>query len=269
PTAPETVSKVEASRPRSRRRSGPMDAGPSSRARAASCSRRPALTTRMPRARRHAGIATRSTRFGRSPRRPEAEPMSGFVAGALVAHPPILLTEVGGAQSERLRATADAMRQLDGILSSVDAPLASVVSPPSPASMTSLPVRRAAYAAGDLARFRAPQVRVEAQVDAALAAALVVDGQQAGFALTWAEETELDHGVVVPLPSLPRTMAGKRCIFLGVSGWPLSRSIEFGGWLQMRLRDRAASRIGSADRSQRRTPDAPYAFRPPVTLIDR
>src|SRR5207249_7123144 len=199
----------------------------------------------------------------------EAGSWSSFVAGALVAHPPILLTEVGGAQSERVRATADAMRQLDGILSTVDAPLAIVVSPHSPSSMTSLPVRRAAHASGDLGRVRAPQVRVEAQVDVALAAALVVDGQRAGFALTWAEETELDHGVVVPLHSLPRTMASKRCIFLGVSGWPLSRFIEFGGWLQIRLRDRSAILLASGDLSHRLTPDAPYGFRPEGPVFDR
>src|SRR6202158_1543497 len=101
--------------------------------------------------------------------------MSGFVAGPLVPHPPSLLAEVGGAQSERVRATADAMRQLDGMLSTVDAALAVVVSPHSPSSMTSLPVRRAAHAAGDLSRFRAPQIRVDAEVDVRLAAALVVD----------------------------------------------------------------------------------------------
>ena len=195
--------------------------------------------------------------------------MSGFVAGALVAHPPILLSEVGGAQSERVRATADAMRQLDGILSRVDAALAVVVSPHSPSSMTSLPVRRAAHAAGDLSRFRAPQVRVEAQVDVALAAALVVDGQRAGFALTWAEETELDHGVVVPLHSLARTMVNKRCIFLGVSGWPLPRFVEFGAWLQRRLQDRPAILIASGDLSHRLTPDAPYGFRPEGPVFDR
>src|SRR3989475_9882670 len=127
--------------------------------------------------------------------------MPGFVAGALVPHPPILLTEVGGEQSQRVRATADAMRQLDGILSTVDASLAVVVSPHSPASMTSLPVRRAAYAAGDLARFRAPEVRVEAQVDVALAAALVVDGQRGGFSLIWAGGAELDYRGGVPLHS--------------------------------------------------------------------
>ena len=195
--------------------------------------------------------------------------MPGFAAGALVAHPPILLTEVGGAQSQQVRATADAMRELDGILSSIDAPLAVVVSPHSASSMTSLPVRRGARAAGDLSRFRAPQVRVEAEVDVALAAALVVDGQRAGFSLIWAEEGELDHGVVVPLHSLPRTMKNKRFIFLGVSGWPLPRFIEFGAWLQRRLRDRSAILIASGDLSHRLTGDAPYGFRPEGPVFDR
>jgi len=195
--------------------------------------------------------------------------MPGIVAGALVAHPPILLAEVGGVQSQRVRATADALRELDGILSMVVADLAVVISPHSPSSMTSLPVRRAAHAAGDLARFRAPQVRVEAQVDVRLAAALVVDGQQAGFSLTWAEETDLDHGVVVPINSLPRTMANKRYIFLGVSGWPPYRFVEFGAWLHSRLRDRSAILIASGDLSHRLTPDAPYGFRPQGPVFDR
>ena len=102
-----------------------------------------------------------------------------------------------------------------------------------------------------------------------LAAALVADGQRAGFSLTWAEETDLDHGVVVPLHSLPRTMANKRCIFLGVSGWPLHRFVEFGAWLQNRLRDRSAVLIASGDLSHRLTPDAPYGFRPEGPVFDR
>ncbi len=168
-----------------------------------------------------------------------------------------------------MRATAEGIRELDGILSTVDATLAVVISPHSPSSMTSLPVRRAARASGDLSRFRAPQVRVEAQVDVMLAAALVADGQRAGFSLTWAEETDLDHGVVVPLHSLPRTMANKRCIFLGVSGWPLNRFVEFGVWLQTRLRDRSAVLIASGDLSHRLTPDAPYGFRAEGPVFDR
>src|ERR1700730_11436804 len=246
-----------------------MGEGRSSPCHAGSCSPRRARTMRMlPRAPR-GSIAMRSTPSGRSPRRLEAKPMPGFLAGALVAHPPILLTEVGGAQSERVRATADGMRRLDGILSAVDAALAVVISPHSPSSMTSLPVRRAARAGGDLSRLRAPQIRVEAQIDVALAAALVVDGQRAGFSLIWAEESELDHGVVVPLHSLARTMANKRCNFLSVSGWPLDRFVEFGAWLQRRLQDRSAILIASGDLSHRLTPDAPYGFRPEGPTFDR
>src|SRR2546428_2200556 len=195
--------------------------------------------------------------------------MPGIVAGALVAHPPILLSEVGGAQSQRVRATADALRELDGILSIVQADLAVVISPHSPSSMTSLPVRRGANAGGNLARFRAPNVQVMAQVDVGLAPALIADGQRAGFSLIWAEETELDHGVVVPLHSLPRTMANKRCIFLGVSGWPLHRFIELGVWLHRRLGDRFAILIASGDLSHRLTPDAPYGYRPEGPVFDR
>jgi MEMO1 family protein len=195
--------------------------------------------------------------------------MPGIVAGALVAHPPILLAEVGGVQSERVRATADALRNLDGILSAVDADLAVVISPHSPSSMTSLPVRRGANAGGNLARFHAPHVQVAAQVDVVLADALIADGRRAGFSLIWAEETELDHGVVVPLYSLPKTMANKRCIFMGVSGWPLNRFIEFGVWLHGRLRDRFAILIASGDLSHRLTPDAPYGYRAEGPVFDR
>ena len=195
--------------------------------------------------------------------------MSGIVAGALTAHPPILLPEVGGAESQRVQATAHAMQELDAILVAAPATLAIVISPHSPSSMTSLPVRRATRVGGDLARFRAPQVRIEADVDLDLASKLVADGQRAGFALTWAEDSELDHGVVVPLHLLPRTMKSKHCVFLGVSGWPLQRFLAFGGWLQQWLQHRGAILIASGDLSHRLTPDAPYGFRPEGPVFDR
>src|SRR2546425_9182813 len=105
--------------------------------------------------------------------------MPGIVAGALCAHPPILLTEVGGLESQRVRATAQAMRELDIVLAGHPADLAVVISPHSPSSMTSLPVRHAAHLAGDLARFPAPQVRVEAVAPVALWNPLLADAKHA------------------------------------------------------------------------------------------
>src|SRR3989442_15975237 len=119
--------------------------------------------------------------------------MPGIVAGALVAHPPILLSEVGGAQSQRVRATADALRELDGMLSMVDADLAVVISPHSPSSMTSLPVRRGANAGGDPARFRAPHAQGGGQGHVLLADALLPEGRRARVPFIWGGGTRADH----------------------------------------------------------------------------
>src|SRR3989442_5252478 len=107
-----------------------------------------------------------------------------------------MLKEVGGLESQPVHATAQAMRELDVLLAGHRADVAVVISPHSPSSMTSLPVRHSAHLAGDLARFRAPQVRVEAIVDTALVTALVGDDHRAGYALTCAQDSDLDHGVV-------------------------------------------------------------------------
>src|SRR3989442_10812624 len=180
-----------------------------------------------------------------------------------------MLKEVGGLESQPVHATAQAMRELDVLLAGHRAGVAVVISPHSPSSMTSLPVRHSAHLAGDLARFRAPQVRVEAIVDTALVTALVGDAHRAGYALIRAEESDLDHGVVVPLYSLPQAMANQRCVFLGVSGWPLARFFDFGAWLHQRLLGRSVILLASGDLSHRLTPDAPYGFRPEGHVFDR
>ena len=194
--------------------------------------------------------------------------MPGIVAGALVAHPPILLPEVGGDESQRVRATAQAMHELDGMLSSIAAETMIVVSPHSPTSFTSIPVRRSAIVTGDLGRFRAPHVRLEARVDTELAETVLQAAPRDGFSLSWSDDGELDHGVVVPLCSLPRTFDAKRCLVLGVSGWPVKRFIEFGAWLHRQLSHRSAVMIASGDLSHRLTSQAPYGFRPEGRVFD-
>src|SRR3989442_4439797 len=99
-----------------------------------------------------------------------------------------MLKEVGGLESQRVHATAQAMRELDVLLAGHRADVAVVISPHSPSSMTSLPVRHSAHLAGDPARFRAPQVRAEASVDTGLVNDLVGDAQRARYAVALAEE---------------------------------------------------------------------------------
>jgi AmmeMemoRadiSam system protein A len=194
--------------------------------------------------------------------------MSGIVAGALVAHPPILLPEVGGSESQRVSASAAALRRLDQQLAEQAATHILMVSPHSPSSPDRIPVRRGTWARGDLSRFRAPQVGVEVRVDHEASAALVRAAGDAGFPLSWTDDPELDHGLVVPLHFLERTREDKLFTFLGISGWPLQRFVEFGGWLQGHLIARSTLVIASGDLSHRLIPSAPAGFRPQGRVFD-
>jgi AmmeMemoRadiSam system protein A len=195
--------------------------------------------------------------------------MPGIVAGALVAHPPVLVPEVGGERSAELRATHSAVERLDRLLSRNRGELVVLISPHSASSLESIPVRRSSRVAGDLGRFGAPQVRVVVDVDVEATEMLVRDAGTQGFALTWSDDANLDHGIVVPLYLLPRTRAARRFILLGISGWPLDRFREFGAFLHRQLGSREAILIASGDLSHRLTPEAPYGFRPEGQVMDQ
>ncbi len=194
--------------------------------------------------------------------------MPGVVAGALIAHPPILLPQVGGDQSQRVRATLSAAQDLDTRLAQAPADLILFASPHSPMSRTSVLVRRSRRVYGDLGRFRAPQVQLEAEVDLQAARTLVQEASAAGFPLSWTDEDELDHGAVVPLWLLERTRSGKPFIFFGIAGWPLQQFVDFGTWLQGHLASRSTVFIASGDLSHRLFPGAPAGYSPEGRVFD-
>ena len=195
--------------------------------------------------------------------------MPGIVAGALVAHPPVVVPEVGGERAAVVAATHSAMERLDQVLSLNPAQLVVVISPHSPSSFESIPIRCSARVEGDLGRFGAPQVRIVADVDLEATEKLFADATARGFSLIRSEDPYLDHGIVVPLYLLPRTRATRRFIFLGISGWPLDRFREFGTFLHDQLGSVEALLLASGDLSHRLTPEAPYGFRPEGHVMDK
>jgi AmmeMemoRadiSam system protein A len=194
--------------------------------------------------------------------------LAGIVAGAMVAHPPVLIPEVGGRDSQRVVATANALHALDAALAEVPADLVILASPHSTASTVHVFVRRSPVAGGNLSRFRAPQIAVEARVDLEIAERLVAEGSSSGFPLAWSTNSDLDHGVVVPIYFLKRATRTKPFIFLGISGWPLRQFLDFGAWLHGRLADRSALFIASGDLSHRLQHGAPAGFDPAGKKFD-
>lgn len=194
--------------------------------------------------------------------------MSGIVAGALIAHPPILLSEVGDGASAQVAATVAAIRRLDATLAAQPADLVVLCSPHSPAAAVALPIRVGSHAAGTLGRFHAPQVRVSVDLDASTSGRLFEAARAAGFPTTWAEDEPLDHGVVVPLHFLERTRASKPFVLFGLAGWALDDFVRFGRWIHGELQDRSVIFIASGDLSHRLIPGAPAGYRPEGKLFD-
>lgn len=195
--------------------------------------------------------------------------MPGIVGGALVAHPPILLPAVGGTRSGLVDATFKAMHQLDASLAGSAADLVIMASPHSPVDASRILFRRPRHVFGDLSRFRAGQVRLELELDVALATGIVESANEAGFPAAWAEDGELDHGVVVPLSILEKTRAGRPFVLIGICGWPQQQFFEFGAWLHRHLRDRSALFVASGDLSHRLSPSAPAGYREEGRVFDR
>jgi AmmeMemoRadiSam system protein A len=193
----------------------------------------------------------------------------GIVAGALLAHPPVLVPEVGGARAAQVTATRTAFERLDATLSQVPGDLLIVISPHSPVGLEHVLVRSRARLSGNLGRFGAPQVGVTMDIDVSLTGALVTAAGAAGFPLARTDAVELDHGVVVPLHLLPRTREHRQGVVLGIAGWPLERFRRFGAFLHAFLGGRDAILIASGDLSHRLTVDAPYGFRSEGAVFDR
>jgi AmmeMemoRadiSam system protein A len=195
--------------------------------------------------------------------------MTGIVAGALIAHPPILLSEVGNGASLRVAATVAAIRRLDATLAAQPADLVVFCSPHSPAAAVALPIRAGASAAGSLARFHAPQVRITVDLDATISRRLFDAAPGAGFPAAWADDEPLDHGVVVPLHFLERTRASKPFVLFGLAGWTVDDFVRFGRWIHGQLQDRSVIFIASGDLSHRLNPGAPAGYRPEGQLFDQ
>lgn len=175
---------------------------------------------------------------------------------ALMCHAPIVVPAVGGAEAARCRRTTRAMREVAARLVAARPDRVVLISPHSPRHRTTLAAWSGRHQ-GDLAAFRAPQVRVDLPDAPEVAATLglpTLDGRE-----------RLDHGAVVPLS------------FLVEAGWQGPTAIlalpwtegaeEAAGRALATLPGRTAV-VASGDMSHALSPSAPAGFHPDAAAFD-
>ena len=196
-------------------------------------------------------------------------------SGALVfvgiaPHPPVMVPEVGGASSEEVRASVEAMRELTLRIKACGAETIVLVSPHAPLEERAFVAYDGPRLRGDFANFRAPHATVDVPLDAELLGAIATAAEEEGYRVTRLNRRELDHGAAVPLYFLVRNGWDGRAVALGYSFLSDEDHVRFGACVARAVErvGRSTAFVASGDLSHRLKPGAPAGFNPDAHRFD-
>jgi MEMO1 family protein len=203
--------------------------------------------------------------------------MTMSLVGCFVTpHPPIIIPEVGGPSLAEAESTVQAMSTLRTRAAELAPDTLVLLSPHSPLARSQMGVSLAGSYRGSLAYFRAPQVRVEADADQALAEAIMQRVAKHGIPVIQTappgDVFDLDHGAMVPLVYLTGALEHPfRLVLLSFSYLGLEEHVRFGravGEALMEAPERIVY-VASSDLSHRLIPGAPAGYDPQAARFDQ
>ncbi len=193
--------------------------------------------------------------------------------GAIITpHPPVLLPEVGGGREREIAATDRAMRTAAETVAAWQPDVIIVSSPHTILYRDYFHIAPGDGAVGDMSRFGAPEVRIQASYDTLLREEIIrraeAEGLHAGT--LGQRDSELDHGVLIPLYYLRKV--GVRCpiVRMGLSGFSPLDHYRLGKCVQdaVNALGRRAVFLASGDLSHKLKADGPYGYAPEGPQFD-
>lgn len=195
-----------------------------------------------------------------------------LLGAVMVPHPPMILPEVGRGSEKSIEKTSKAYEKAALFLAELDPDTVVVSTPHSVLYSDYFHVSGGKEAAGSMAQFGAPQVRIEKEYDTDVVETFTrLAREQKLPAGTMGErDRSLDHATLIPLYFLEKAYRklGRepryRLVRLGLSGLPLSTHYEVGMCMRKALDDlgRRAVWVGSGDLSHKLKESGPYGFDP-------
>lgn len=193
--------------------------------------------------------------------------------GAIITpHPPVLLPEVGGGREREIAATDHAMRTAAETVAAWQPDVIIVSSPHTILYRDYFHIAPGDGAVGDMGRFGAPEVRIQASYDTLLREEIIRRAESEGLhaGTLGQRDPELDHGVLIPLYYLRK--AGVRCpiVRMGLSGFSPLDHYRLGKCVQdaVNALGRRAVFLASGDLSHKLKADGPYGYAPEGPQFD-
>lgn len=181
-----------------------------------------------------------------------------------------MVPEVGRESIAAVRQSIEAMAELTERLIASGAESVILISPHAPLEIDSFVAYEGPEVYGDFANFHAPETSVSAPLDRELLAAITVSAKCENLPISTLPDTDLDHGIAVPLYFLLRNGWQGKVVALGYSFLSNEDHIRFGRCIKkaIDLLDRPVGFIASGDLSHRLAPHAPAGFNPNAHVFD-
>ncbi len=194
-----------------------------------------------------------------------------LVFAGIAPHPPIMVPEVGREAIAEVRGSIEAMREFTERLIESGAETVVLISPHAPLEARAFVAYQDTQLYGDFAKFRAPETRVEAQLDEEMLNAISRAAAEQGYEVSGIRGYDLDHGTTVPLYFLQRNGWHGRVVALGYNFLSNEDHLRFGACIKQAADEtgRIIAFVASGDLSHRLKPEAPAGYDPQAYLFDQ
>lgn len=205
----------------------------------------------------------------------------GYLVGcALLPHPPIMLTEVGGAESEKVEKTAAAAEATAEFLLQGGPSTIVLITPHGAAFRDAVGVNMSPVLRGNLASFGAAEIAVSFETNNLLAQNILKQADRFGISLIAVDPTmaqmhrislQLDHGAVIPLHYMYKAGFRGQVVLLSVGFISYPELYALGKAVQNAIENtrQKVAILASGDLSHRLLPGAPAGYSPAGKVFDK
>lgn len=196
----------------------------------------------------------------------------GLIASYILPHPPIIISEVGRGEEQKIQKTIDAFNEISRQIALIKPDVIVVSSPHAESYYDYLQISAGDSAKGDFKSFGS-KVEINAKYDIDLIDEINRELQKLNLpAGTLGKKTgKLDHGTMIPLYFVNKNYQDYKLVRLAISGLSLEFHYEFGKTLDevFKRSNKSIVYLASGDLSHKLKEDGPYGFEKEGPVFDK
>lgn len=197
--------------------------------------------------------------------------MGNIVGAYLLPHPPIMIEEIGGRESQKVSDTIKSLQKVSKKIAMQNPDTILVITPHGPMFGDAMTFAMEDTLTGSFRKFGASGLKYEFKNDTSLADKIMEEADKEGvycipftkeMAKTYRTGYELDHGALVPLHFISKDNKNVNLIHITYSGLPIGDHYKLGIAIRKAIcsSDKDVVIIASGDLSHRLTHDAPAGY---------